>query len=97
MGRGTRTTGEEGQSAADRRYVGDDRGGVDPVGLFFLTVTAIGLAITAATGFLVVRGPFFGGPTLEPLPLLAALGGFIVGIVVLSWGGAKAFGVGARV
>ena len=72
------------------------RGGINPIGLFFLTVTAIGLAVTVSTGFLVVRGPFFGGPTLEPMPLLAALGGFVAGIVVLSWGGARAAGVGAR-
>jgi hypothetical protein len=75
----------------------DDRASANPLTLIFALVAAIGTAITAGAAYLVVRGPFFGGPTLDPMLLLGALGGFIVGIVLLSWGGAKAAGVGARV
>ena len=75
---------------------GADRAGVDPLSLFFLTVTSVGLVVTAFTAYLVMRGPFFGGGTLEPVPLLGSLFGFMVGIILLCWGGAKAYGVGAR-
>ncbi|MFB6129501.1 MAG: hypothetical protein ABEJ28_01615 [Salinigranum sp.] len=73
-----------------------DRGGIDPFSLFFLTVTSIGLVVTVFTAYLVMRGPFFGGSTLKPVPLLGALFGFMIGIILLSWGSAKAYGVGAR-
>ncbi|MFB6122358.1 MAG: hypothetical protein ABEJ78_02725 [Haloferacaceae archaeon] len=52
-------------------------------------VTLVGLAVTATSGYLVVRGPFLDGPMLAPLSLLTALGAFVVGIVVLAWGGTK--------
>ncbi|WP_224450098.1 hypothetical protein [Haloprofundus salilacus] len=52
-------------------------------------LTAVGLGATLATGFLIVRGPFFGGPTLEPLSLLVATGGFITAIILLAFGGSK--------
>jgi hypothetical protein len=56
---------------------------------FLLAVTLVGLSVTLVTGYLIVRGPFLGGRMLAPVPLLEALGAFIVGIVVLTWGGTK--------
>ena len=49
-------------------------------------VGAVGLAVSLGAGYLVVRGPFFGGPTLAPRPLLATLAVFIVGVAVFAWG-----------
>lgn len=50
------------------------------------TTGAIGLVVALGAGYLIVRGPFLGGPMLAPAPLLATLGAFIVGIVVMAWG-----------
>jgi len=47
---------------------------------------AVGLVLALGAGYLIVRGPFLGGPTLAPIPLLATLGVFIVGVVVMAWG-----------
>jgi len=47
---------------------------------------AVGLAVALGAGYLIVRGPFLGGSLLAPRPLLATLGAFIVGIVVMAWG-----------
>jgi hypothetical protein len=55
----------------------------------WLILTVLGLVATSTTGYLVVRGPFLGGPTLAPRLLLVALGAFIVGLVVLALGGSK--------
>jgi hypothetical protein len=55
----------------------------------WLFLTVLGLLTTSATSYLVVRGPFLGGPTLEPRLLLVALGAFVVGLVVLALGGSK--------
>ncbi|WP_224336753.1 hypothetical protein [Haloprofundus halobius] len=52
-------------------------------------LTVVGLVATLSTGFLIVRGPFFGGPTLDPLWLLVATGGFIAAIITLAFGGSK--------
>jgi hypothetical protein len=57
--------------------------------LFWTTLTVVGAAVTGATGFLVVRGPFLGRQVLEPGPLLVATGGFMLGIIVLALGGTK--------
>ncbi|MFB6102441.1 MAG: hypothetical protein ABEJ73_07730 [Haloplanus sp.] len=48
-----------------------------------------GLVVALGAGYLVVRGPFLGGPTLAPRPLLVALGAFIVGISVAAWGATR--------
>ncbi|MFC6988953.1 hypothetical protein ACFQJD_09955 [Haloplanus sp. GCM10025708] len=53
------------------------------------SVTLVGLVVTVASGYLIVRGPFLGGATLEPMALLAALGVFVVGVVVTAWSGTK--------
>lgn len=55
----------------------------------WLVLTGIGLLATSTTGYLVVRGPFLGGPTLAPRLLLVSLGAFVVGLVVLTLGGSK--------
>jgi hypothetical protein len=56
---------------------------------FWGLLTVVGLAVTGATGYLVVRGPFLGGQALDPQPLLVATGAFVVGIIVLTLGGSK--------
>ncbi|MFB6108991.1 MAG: hypothetical protein ABEJ82_09180 [Haloplanus sp.] len=49
-------------------------------------VGAVGTAVALVTGYLIVRGPFLGGPTLSPRPLLVALAAFLVGVAVGAWG-----------
>lgn len=49
-------------------------------------VGAVGFAVTLGAGYLIVRGPFLGGATLSPRPLLATLAVFIVGVAVFAWG-----------
>ena len=49
-------------------------------------VGGVGLVGALGAGYLVVRGPFLGGPTLAPRALLATLGVFVVGITVAAWG-----------
>lgn len=55
-----------------------------------------GLAVTALGGWLLVRGPFLGGPALEPTAMVAALTAFLVGVVVFFGGLVRWAGVGAR-
>ena len=83
-----------GREQSRRRREG--RGRVGVVTALFLAVALAGAATTLATGYLVVRGPFLGGSTLEPMPLFAALGGFLVGIVVTTWAAVRAADVGTR-
>lgn len=71
-----------------------DRAGLGVLTYVYGVVTTIGLAATVATGYLLVRGPFLGGALLDPIPMLVALCGFVVGIVVLTWGATRAVGVG---
>ena len=61
--------------------------------IVFGVATTVGTLIAVGTGYLIVRGPFLGGPTLAPERLMLALGGFVVGIIVLTWGGSKLAGV----
>jgi hypothetical protein len=63
------------------------------VGSLALTV---GGTVTLAAGYLVVRSPFLGGPALDPPVLIGALGVFLAGFFVASWGLVRAAGVGAR-
>jgi hypothetical protein len=72
-------------------------GGVKITSLFFGLVTVLGLTVTLGSSYLIVRGPFLGGASLDPVPLLGTLGVFVVGIIVLTWGLTKFAGVGARV
>jgi hypothetical protein len=60
-----------------------------PIRAFAGAVCAVGLVVALGAGYLVVRGPFLGGPTLAPRPLLVALGAFIVGVAATAWGGTK--------
>lgn len=46
----------------------------------------IGLAVTLASGWYIVRGPFFGLETPPPNYILAACGVFVVAIYVFAWG-----------
>jgi hypothetical protein len=60
-------------------------------------VTAsFGLVVALLGGWMLFRGPFLGGQTLEATPMLAALTAFIVGIVVFFRGLVRFAGVGAR-
>ncbi|WP_251330308.1 hypothetical protein [Haloplanus pelagicus] len=56
------------------------------VGRAAAVVGVVGLVVALGTGYLVVRGPFLGGATLSPRPLLATLGAFVVGVTVAAWG-----------
>lgn len=67
-------------------FDGSDRAGLGVLAYAYGVVTAIGLAATVATGYLLVRGPFLGETLLDPIPMLVALCGFVVAIVVLTWG-----------
>lgn len=75
--------------------LGTDRAGFGALAYFYGVVTTVGLAATVTTGYLLVRGPFLGQKLLDPIPMLAALCGFVVGIVVLTWGATRAVGVGS--
>jgi hypothetical protein len=52
-------------------------------------VTLVALVVTLGAGYLVVRGPFLGGPLLAPTRLLVATGLFVLGLVALALGGSK--------
>jgi vacuolar-type H+-ATPase subunit I/STV1 len=80
-----------------RPFVRANGGRLGVVGLFFMTIAVVGLAVTLGSGYLIVRGPFLGGPTLDPVPLFGTFGAFVVGIVLFSWGSTKALGIGSRV
>ncbi|MDS0298727.1 hypothetical protein NDI76_08225 [Halogeometricum sp. S1BR25-6] len=67
-----------------------DRGGFGVLAYVYAFVTFVGLLLTTGTGYLLVRGPFLGGALLEPTPLLGALAGFVVGVVVFGWGATRA-------
>jgi hypothetical protein len=73
---------------------GPDGGPAAPVRVVFGTVGVVGLAATLVAGYLIVRGPFLGGPVLPPRTLMVTLGGFLAGILLTLWGGSKAIGVG---
>ena len=70
---------------------------MNPVRLLVGFVTLLGLAAAVGAGYLVVRGPFFGGGLLAPVPLFGALVGFVVGLVLFVWGGIRLLGIGARI
>jgi hypothetical protein len=74
-------------------FRGDTRG-IGVVRLFLTVVSSIGLGLALGAAFLIVRGPFLGGPALDPFPMMGALAAFIVGIVVTSWGTTRMFGIG---
>jgi hypothetical protein len=87
-----------GSTDQSRRPFGPaDDGRLGVVGLFFLTIASVGLAVTLGSGYLIVRGPFLGGPALDPVPLFGSFGAFVLGIVLFSWGSTKALGIGSRV
>jgi hypothetical protein len=51
-----------------------------------------GLAVGLGAGYLVVRGPFLDGPTLDPVPLMVATGAFVAGVIGATLGATKAVG-----
>ena len=76
------------------RHPRTDRGGLGVLTYLYGVVTLVGLLVATGTGYLLVRGPFLGGALLEPVSLMGALAGFVVGVVVLAWGATRAAGVG---
>ncbi|WP_276299731.1 hypothetical protein [Halorussus lipolyticus] len=61
-------------------------------------ITALfGLGVTTFGGWMLIRGPFFGGPALEAVPMVAALTAFLVGVVIFFRGLVRWAGVGARI
>jgi hypothetical protein len=62
---------------------------IAPLKLVGGAVGAVGLATALVSGALVVRGPFLGGPTLDPPSLLAALAAFVVGLAAAAWGATR--------
>lgn len=61
-----------------------------------LTAT-FGLAVMLLGGWMLVRGPFLGGPSLEALPMGAALTACLVGVIIFFRGLVRWAGVGARI
>lgn len=55
-----------------------------------------GIAVALFGAWMLVRGPFLGGPALDGTPMLAALTAFMVGIVIFFRGAVRWAGVGAR-
>jgi len=70
---------------------------VNPVRFLHVVVTLLGLAAAVGAGYLLIRGPFFGGGLLAPVPLFGALVGVVVGLVLFVWGGTRLLGIGARI
>lgn len=68
-----------------------DRAGVSFLALPFLAVAVVGLSVCLVASYLLVRGPFLGGPRLAPLPVLYATGGFLLGLLLGTWGAVKAY------
>ncbi|WP_137284269.1 hypothetical protein [Halorussus salinisoli] len=58
---------------------------------------SFGLAVTLFGGWMLVRGPFLGGPSLDSTSMLAALTAFLVGIVIFFRGLVRWADVGARI
>lgn len=56
---------------------------------FWALVTAFGSVVTLIGLWLVAREPFFGGPPVPNRILFAGLIGFIIGLVIASYGGMK--------
>jgi hypothetical protein len=49
----------------------------------------VGLVASLGVGYLIVRGPFLGGPSLDPIPLLVAAGASVAGVVLLGGSGSR--------
>ncbi|WP_135853471.1 hypothetical protein [Halorussus salinus] len=61
------------------------------------TTALFGLGVALLGGWMLVRGPFLGGPTLDATAMLAALTAFLVGVVIFFRGVVRWAGVGARI
>lgn len=57
--------------------------------LIWSSIAMVGLAGTLAGGYLIMSGPFFGGPVMSPNHLMLTLAAFVVGITALALGGSK--------
>lgn len=78
------------------RHAERDRAGFGVFTYAYAAVTVLGLGVALGAGYLLMRGPFFGGGLLEPIPLILALCGFVAGIVAFAWGATRAAGIGSR-
>lgn len=59
-------------------------------------LAGLGLGLALGTGYLIMRGPFFGGPLLQPTALMVSVGGFFAGVFLFTWAAAKFIDVGMR-
>jgi hypothetical protein len=57
----------------------------------------LGLFATSTSGWMLVRGPLFGGQAVNSETMMAALGAFLVGIVLFGWGSVRWSEIGARI
>ena len=57
--------------------------------LLWSVIASVGIAASLGGGYLIMSGPFFGGEVMNPVPLMGALVGFVVGLVAFALGGSK--------
>lgn len=62
-----------------------------PAIVLWSALTGVGMAGTVIPAYVIMRGPFFDGPLLEPMQLLYALLVFMVGIFLFAGAGAKLY------
>ena len=80
---------------ADRTPLGPGRGKRRTLSRFgaatlvWVLATLVGLAVALGAGYLIVRGPFLGGPLLAPPELMVAVGGFLFGVLLWGMGAIK--------
>lgn len=59
-------------------------------------IATAGLGLTLYSGYRIVSGPFLSGPVPDGTTLMLSLAGFVVGVVVFTWGLTRVAGVGMR-
>jgi hypothetical protein len=57
--------------------------------LLWSVIATVGIAATLGGGYLIMNGPFFGGEVMDPVSLMGALAGFVIGLVAFALGGSK--------
>lgn len=62
-----------------------------PIVVLYAGLAGVGIGGTVIPAYVIVRGPFFGGPLLEPMQLMYAIVAFFVGLFLLAGAGAKLF------
>lgn len=62
-----------------------------PSVVLYAGLAGVGVGWTVIPAWVIMRGPFFGGPLLEPMQLMYAVIAFFIGIFLLAGAGAKLF------